>query len=156
MGDRFYPRQRASRHDALLGPNHVTRHPRADSLTARDRLHRYERGYDGIVTPSGAMQSTTAILFNAGGSLVLTVTNDDRFQFDAVSARSALLIAAFAAVTNLILVAGNFSLSADGLVLTVTIPVNTASAGSYNLVFDKTVFAYAHDVVTLTAAIVLT
>lgn len=154
---RFYPRNRKSRHDAMLGPNHIDRHPRGGgSLSERDRSHRYDRGNDGVVTPSGALASTTALTFNAGGTFVLTVTGDDRFKFDAVTARSALLISAFAAVTNLTLTAGAFSLSADGLVLTVTVPVNTTGAGSYDLSFDKMVFEWAHDTVAVVAAIVLT
>ena len=95
---RFFPRNRQSRHDALIGPNHVAGHPRADELTRRDRNHRYERGNDLSFVLTGTVGAVDQATFQAGGTLIFTCAGDDRFKFDAVTVRSAALIAAFAAL----------------------------------------------------------
>lgn len=97
-------------------------------------------GYDGIV-------------------LALTVSGDDKWQNDAISAHSAALIAAFPATDGLqaALSAGNFALSAADTVLTVTFPAIGAYAisgnASYDLSFAKECFKNAHAAVALTGAI---
>lgn len=150
---RFYPRNRKSRHDALIGPNHVSGHPRADELTRRDRLHRYERGNDLSFVVTGTVAAVAQTAFQAGGTLVYTCAGDDRFKFDAVTVRFAALIAAFAALTGTTLIAGSFALSSDGLVLTVTVPVNLSVTGAYVVSFSKDLFANAHDAVVSTLTI---
>lgn len=74
---RFYPRNRQSRHDALIGPNHVDQHPQADSTTERDRLHRYAKGNDLVLTAGGSLHASTKTIINAAnvkGAGTLTLT----------------------------------------------------------------------------------
>lgn len=151
---RFFPRNRKSRHDALVGLfGAVSQHPHPDSLTRRDRLHRYNRGNDATATLGGALAATDATTFNAGGALTVTIGGDDIFSTATVAAIATQLIAAFALLTGLTLIAGSFAINAPRTVLTVTVPVNTVAAGAYVISFAKTCFRNANVPVNVTITI---
>lgn len=144
---RFHPRNRQSRHDALVrtGPNRVGQHPLADSQTRRGQFKRYAKGNMPVAALSGI--STVALTFQSGGSLIVTISGDDRFTESAGG--NALLISAFAALTGITLTSGSFAFSSDFTVLTVTIPINTLAAGTYAISFDYSLFANTPDPVAV-------
>lgn len=142
---RFYPRNAQSRHDALVGPDHVSDHGRPDEKGRRDRLNRYSQAAEqASLALTGTVAAVAQAAFRLGGTLVYTLSGDDAFQADAVTARSVALIAAFAGVTGLTLDQSAFALSAANTVLTVTVPVNTATTGTKSISFTQDLFLNAN------------
>lgn len=102
----------------------------------------------------------------AGGydavALVLAVGGNDAFVADAVSARSATLIAAFPTTDGIraALAAENFALSADRKSLTVTLPAigaySISGDAAYDVTLPASLFQYATATQVVTAALNIT
>lgn len=139
---RFFPRNRKSRHDALVGlTGRIAGHPLPDSLTRRDRFARYSHDVLPTLALGGALAAANQATFRLGGTLTVTVSGDDIFEGKGIAALSTDLIAAFAALTGVTLDSSAFALSTDRTVLTVTIPAsNTATTGTKALSFAKNLF----------------
>jgi hypothetical protein len=89
---RFYPRNSKSRHDALVGPNHVAQHSDRNAQSLRDELIRYgqrDGSAVGSVSASATFNETDVVngAVKATGTLTLTpgaITDGDIIVIDGI------------------------------------------------------------------------
>lgn len=125
--------------------------------TAGNSISTTVTGNDGLawgaVTLTGGYSSVV---------IPLVVSGDDKFQADAVSARSALLIAAFPETDDLraALGAEDFAISADHKTITLTLPAiagyTISGDATYDVTLDKTLFLNANAAVVVVDALTVT
>jgi hypothetical protein len=159
MSGRFYPRNSQARTDSLLrygNENGPLNMPRA-AQSRRDGLAVGMGNSQCTVAVTGtAATATEAQIVSGGRTVIFTITGPDRFVNDVANTSDVLnqLIAGLSdPVISAQLVVGNFALTLDGKVLTVTLPAvpaytsNADAAITWNLPVEAFVNRAQVDVV---------
>lgn len=139
MSKRFYPRQRQSRIDAI-GVGHSYNTPR-NAQSRNDGVNHFLHGQDTVFT-AVALTGTLAdganesAIVTGGETLIFTISGGGRFSKTVLTTNFAAFIAGLAGSAQIkaALLVGQFALSVNDTVLTLTLP----AIGAYTIAADET------------------
>jgi hypothetical protein len=166
MSSRFYPRNEQARRDVLArsgaqsGP---LTFPRADQSRRDGLAVGHGNAQCSVAVTGTAATANEAQIVSGGRTVIFTITGNDRFVNDVANSSSIFnqLVAGLSnTAIRAALVVGNFALSVNGKVLTVTLPAVAAFTSAADMAITWTLpveaFVNRAQVDTITGAINVT